>query len=115
LGSAHGTPCAFEAGLSLYGYELGLDPDGREIPILSCPIAKPAVSFSPLKGDFVGKSALLKQFEALKKIINHDHADPADLHRMIRPIALIERGVARPGVKNLQRGTDPQASSPAAP
>ena len=95
-----------EAGLSLYGYELGLDPDGREIPILSCPIAKPAVSFSPLKGDFVGKSALLKQFEALKKIINHDHADPADLHRMIRPIALIERGVARPGSR-IFRGDRP--------
>ena len=88
-----------EAGLPLYGHELGLDPDGREIPILSCPIAKSAVSFSPLKGDFVGKSALMKQFEDLKKIIRHDHADPANLPRMIRPIALIERGVARPGSK----------------
>ena len=88
-----------EAGLPLYGHELGMDPDGREIPILACPIAKPAVSFSPLKGDFVGKSALMKQFEDLKKIIRHDHADPANLPRMIRPIALIERGVARPGSK----------------
>ncbi|MBW2710029.1 MAG: glycine cleavage system protein T [Deltaproteobacteria bacterium] len=49
-----------EAGLPLYGHELGLDPDGREIPILACPISKPAVSFSPLKGDFVGKSALIQ-------------------------------------------------------
>lgn len=88
-----------EAGLPLYGHELGLDPDGREIPILACPIAKPAVSFSPFKGDFVGKSALMKQFEDLKKIIQHDHADPANLPRMIRPIALAERGVARPGSK----------------
>ena len=88
-----------EAGLPLYGHEMGLDPSGGEIPILACPIAKPAVSFSPLKGDFVGKSALMKQFEDLKKIIRHDHADPANLPRMIRPIALIERGVARPGSK----------------
>ena len=86
-----------EAGLPLYGHELGLDPDDREIPILACPIAKPAVSFSTLKGDFVGKSALMKQFEDLKRIIHHDHADPANLPRMIRPIALVERGVARPG------------------
>ena len=88
-----------EAGLPLYGHELGMDSDGREIPILACAIAKSAVSFSPLKGNFVGKPALLKQFEALKKIIAHNHAHPADLPRMIRPIALIERGVARPGSK----------------
>ena len=86
-----------EAGLPLYGHELGMDSDGGEIPILACPISKPAVSFSPLKGDFVGKPALLKQFEALKGIISHDNALIADLPRMIRPIALTERGVARPG------------------
>ncbi|MCF8129386.1 MAG: glycine cleavage system aminomethyltransferase GcvT [Deltaproteobacteria bacterium] len=95
-----------EAGLPLYGHELGIDPDGREIPILACPISKPAVSFSPLKGAFVGKEALVKQFETLKRIINHDYADLADLPRMIRPIALTERGVARPGSKVL-RGDSP--------
>lgn len=95
-----------EAGLPLYEHELGLDPDGREIPILACPIAKPAVSFSPLKGEFVGKSALMKQFEDLKKIIRHDHADPVNLPRMIRPMALIERGVARPGAK-IFKGDEP--------
>ena len=88
-----------EAGLPLYGHELGMDSDGKEIPILACPIAKPAVSFSPLKGDFVGKPALQKQFEALKKIINHDYTHIKDLPRMIRPMALTERGVARPGSK----------------
>ena len=86
-----------EAGLSLYGHELGMDSDGREIPILACPIAKPAVSFSPLKGNFVGKPALMKQFEALKGIISHAYTHLADLPRMIRPMALIERGIARPG------------------
>ena len=88
-----------EAGLPLYGHELGMDPDGTEIPILACPITKSAVSFSPLKGDFVGKPALLKQFEALKGIIAHDNTHITDLPRMIRPIALTGRGVARPGSK----------------
>jgi len=95
-----------EAGLPLYGHELGMDPDGGEIPILACPVAKPAVSFSPLKGDFVGKSALLKQFENLGKIINHDYDDLAHLPRMIRPMALTERGVARPG-SNVLKGDRP--------
>jgi len=91
-----------EAGLPLYGHELGTDPYGMEIPILACPVAKPAVSFSPLKGDFVGKAALVKQFETLKKIIDHDYTDLTNLPRMIRPIALTERGVARPGSEVLE-------------
>jgi len=95
-----------EAGLPLYGHELGMDPDGREIPILACPIAKSAVSFSPLKGDFVGKPALQKQFETLKNIIGHDYTDVTDLPKMIKPIALTERGVARPGSK-IFRGDQP--------
>ena len=45
-----------EAGLPLYGHELGTDPDGREIPIFSCPLATFAVSFSPLKGEFIGRA-----------------------------------------------------------
>jgi aminomethyltransferase len=41
-----------EAALPLYGHELGTDPDGKEIPIFACPLAKFGVSFSELKGDF---------------------------------------------------------------
>ncbi|EFK08021.1 aminomethyltransferase [delta proteobacterium NaphS2] len=93
-----------EAGLPLYGHELGVDTDGGEIPILSCPTAKPAVSFSPLKGDFVGKQALKNQFKDLERIINHDCQNLAHLPRIIRPIALIERGVARPGSMVLKEG-----------
>ena len=93
-----------EAGLPLYGHELGVDPDGREIPILACPVAKPAVSFSPFKGDFVGKQALRNQFKDLQKIINHDYQDLVHLPKMIRPIALIERGVARPGSMVFEEG-----------
>jgi len=88
-----------EAGLPLYGHELGMDNDGNEIPILACQVAKSAVSFSPLKGEFLGHAPLLMQFEALKGIISRDYSLMAALPRMIRPIAIIERGIARAGSK----------------
>jgi len=88
-----------EAGLPLYGHELGMDNDGNEIPILACQVTKSAVSFSPLKGEFLGHAPLLMQFEALKGIISRDYSLMAALPRMIRPIAIIERGIARAGSK----------------
>ncbi|MCJ7686958.1 MAG: glycine cleavage system aminomethyltransferase GcvT [Desulfobacteraceae bacterium] len=88
-----------EAGLPLYGHELGEDPDGKEIPVMACPLSKFAVSFSPLKGDFVGREALTKQHQALKKIISGDFSLIHDLPRMIKPIAIIGRGIAREGAK----------------
>jgi len=46
-----------EAGLSLYGHELGLDPEGKEIPICAVPSAmRLALSFSNLKGEFIGRN-----------------------------------------------------------
>ena len=86
-----------EAGLPLYGHELGLGPDGTEIPIFACDLARFAVSFSPLKGEFVGKQALVKQFEAFKRIVDRDYSLIADLPRQIRPIELRGKGVARAG------------------
>lgn len=88
-----------EAGLPLYGHELGEDPDGKEIPVMACPLSKFAVSFSPLKGDFVGRDALTKQHQALKKIISGDFSLIHDLPRMIKPIAITGRGIAREGAK----------------
>lgn len=88
-----------EAGLPLYGHELGLDIDGNEIPIFSCPLAKFAVSFADAKGDYIGKKALIKQYQGFKKIMERDFSDLSDLHRIVRPIALIDKGVARAGCK----------------
>ncbi len=88
-----------EATLPLYGHELGLDPDGEEIPVFSCPLARFAVSFSPMKGDFIGKDALTKQHEAYKKILAEDYSLIADLPRRIVPLALTGRGIARPPAK----------------
>ncbi len=63
-----------EAGLPLYGHELGLDPAGRLIPIFACSLARFAVSLSPLKGEFVGRQPLAEQFEAYKKIVDRDYS-----------------------------------------
>jgi aminomethyltransferase len=86
-----------EAGLPLYGHELGRDPEEKEIPIFACPLARFAVSFSPLKRDFIGRAALEKQFAAFKRIVDRDFSRIADLPRIIQPIALIDKGIARAG------------------
>jgi aminomethyltransferase len=88
-----------EAGLPLYGQELGEDPEGRQIPILACPLAKFAVSFSPRKGDFCGRAALERQHEAYRKIIARDYSSIDDLPRMIKPLAVAGRGIARAGAR----------------
>ena len=95
-----------EAGLPLYGHELGLDPAGNPIPIFACNLARFAVSFSPLKGEFVGKQALSRQFEAFKKIVDRDYDLIADLPRLIQPIELQDKGIARAGAP-VYRGGKP--------
>ena len=88
-----------EAGLPLYGHELGVDPEGREIPIFSSGLSRFATSFTPLKAEFVGRQALDKQFRALKKIINRDYSLIDDLPRIIMSVALVDKGLARAGYK----------------
>ncbi len=88
-----------EAGLPLYGHELGTDPDGHEIPLLSSPLAQFAVSFSPVKGDYIGRAALLRQQEAYRRILAGDFSLVADLPRITRPVAVTGRGVARAGAR----------------
>jgi aminomethyltransferase len=84
-----------EAGLPLYGHELGSDVNGNPIPIFACQLARFAVSFSPLKGDFIGRSALLRQFKALKQINGQKFDKLSDLPRRIFPIMLQDKGIAR--------------------
>jgi aminomethyltransferase len=93
-----------EAGLPLYGNELGLDPEGDEIGAFCSPLARFAISFSPLKGDFVGREKLRKQFEALKRIIDRDYTRIRDLPRFIMPVAVVGKGVARSGYKVFSKG-----------
>lgn len=93
-----------EAGLPLYGHELGKDPDGRSIPIFAISLARFAVSFSPLKGDFVGKRALLKQYEALEMIIDQQPGDISVLPHRVRTVEIIDKGIARAGDKVFHQG-----------
>jgi aminomethyltransferase len=93
-----------EAALPLYGHELGKDPEGKEIPIFACPLAKFAVSFSPLKGDFLGRKELARQHEAFKKIMRRDYSLIQDLPRISQPIAVSGRGIAREGAKVFKNG-----------
>lgn len=88
-----------EAGLPLYGHEMGLAPDGSEIPIFAVPLAKFAVSFSEQKGNYVGRAALEKQAEANKAILNRDFRDLSVLPKRIQPITLLDRGVMRAGME----------------
>ena len=79
-----------EAGLPLYGHELGTTPDGKEIPIFAVSLARFAVSFAPEKGDFVGRAAL--------------EAQRAGTEKKIVPITLTDRGVLRGGMEVLRDG-----------
>ena len=93
-----------EAGMPLYGHEMGLDPDGREMPIFAVALAKFAVSFAEQKGDFVGRGPLERQFEAFQRIGNGDFSAMDLLPRRIRPITLLGRGVMRAGMPVYRNG-----------
>lgn len=74
-----------EAGLPLYGHEMGEDHAGQEIPIFAVSLARFAVSFKEEKGDFIARDTLLNQKEQ-------------GTARKVVPIALVDRGVMRAGM-----------------
>lgn len=88
-----------EASFPLYGHEMGVAPDGTEIPIFAVPLAKFAVSFSAQKGDFIGRAALERQHQAFIRHMDRDFSDLSPLPRRIAPIALLDRGVMRAGME----------------
>ena len=94
-----------EAGLPLYGHEMGEAPDGSEIKIFSVPLSRFAVSFAEEKGDFIGREALAKQYAAFKAINEGDLSKVEDLPYRTQAIALIDRGVMRGGME-LYRGEE---------
>ncbi|MBN1834779.1 MAG: glycine cleavage system aminomethyltransferase GcvT [Spirochaetales bacterium] len=90
-----------EAGLPLYGHELGVDAEGREIPIFACPLARFAVSLSPERGDFIGREVLERQ-AAVYRSITAGKRDPeaaAVLPRVVRQLSLLDKGIARQGAE----------------
>ncbi len=73
-----------EAGLPLYGHEMGEDASGAEMPVFAVSLARFAVSFAEEKGDFVGRAAL--------------EAQKGNVAKKIVPISLIDRGIVRAGM-----------------
>ena len=90
-----------EAGLPLYGHELGLDAQGIEIPIYAVPsAAKLAMSFSPLKGEFIGRDIVRRQFEEVTARESGKPLPPKErqlVPKRISPIAITGQGIARKG------------------
>ena len=90
-----------EAGLPLYGHELGLDPQGKEIPIYAvASAARLAMSFSPLKGEFIGREILKRQFEEVTAREGGKPLPPKErqlVPKRIFPVTLTGQGIARQG------------------
>jgi aminomethyltransferase len=95
-----------EAGLPLYGHELGPDESGTDIPILAVPIARFGMSFADHKGDFVGRDPLERQARTAARIRERDVSNVEDLPRTIRPVAVTGRGIARAGSRVLADGVE---------
>ncbi len=97
-----------EAGLPLYGHELGLDAEGKEIPIFAVPsAARLAISFSPLKGEFIGREILRRQFEEVTAKESGKPLPPKErelVPKKIFPITITGQGIARQGYEVFSDG-----------
>ena len=85
-----------EAGLPLYGHELGVGPDG-EIPIYAIPQARFAVSLDDAGRDFIGREAIEAQVQAKERYKGGDFSDIAALPKVVRQMRLVDKGIARDG------------------
>ena len=97
-----------EAGLPLYGHELGFDPQGIEIPIYAVPsAARLAMSFSRLKGEFIGKDILKRQFEEVTARESGKPLPPKErqlVPKKIFPLTITGQGIARQGYEVFANG-----------
>lgn len=76
-----------EAGLPLYGHELGIDRTGREIPVFANRVAKYGVRL-PGRGDYAGMRVLEGQRAEYEAIVSGKlRAEPTHLPQLIQPIA----------------------------
>ena len=97
-----------EAGLPLYGHELGRDAQGIDIPIYAVSsVARLAMSFSPSKGEFIGREILRRQFEEMTARESGKPLPPKErqlVPKRIFPITLQGEGIARQGYEVLSKG-----------
>jgi aminomethyltransferase len=84
-----------------------VDAEGNEIPSCAVPSCRSAVSFSPLKGDFIGREALRRQLEEMQSRIRGNALPPKErqvLPKRMVPVAILGQGVARQGAEALVGG-----------
>ena len=98
-----------EAGLPLYGHELGPGPDGRDIPLFANSLARFAVR-TGVAPDFVGSAALRAQREEYELIRRREIRTPPSerlLTHLVQPVAVFEgRRPLRQGYRVMYRGED---------
>ncbi len=98
-----------EAGLPLYGHELGEGPDGQPIPIMALlSMASRAVNFADPGRQFVGREALARQ---LVEVDNRGRSAPegtdAGQRRvpyLVRRLAVLDKRKDRPGNNPVRQG-----------
>lgn len=93
-----------EAGLPLYGHELGKAGDGSEIPIYAISQARFATDFEDRGRAFIGRDALQAQAAARVRYKAGDFSDTAALSKVIRQIRLLDKGIAREGADVYHNG-----------
>ena len=79
-----------EAGLPLYGHELGIDHDGKEIPVFANDLARFAVRGNG-HNDYIGGDAIARQRDEYQRIRQGDYEanwQPETLTHLIRPLAV---------------------------
>ena len=92
-----------EAGLPLYGHELGTDAEGRDIPIFANGLARFGVRPAGGRdcGDYVGRAALERQRDEHVHILRRELDTPAAervLTHLVQPVAVFGgRRPLRPG------------------
>ena len=77
-----------QAGLPLYGHELGDDPEGNEIPIFANALARFGVRRPEGASDYVGRTALERQREARERLRRGEVDASPILPRLVVPIAV---------------------------
>ena len=98
-----------EAGYPLYGHELGVGPDGNPIPIFAVSIARAATRFDQGKGDFIGRTALLRQYQEVRELLRGAPVKPVEeraVPRLIWPLAVLSADGKGPGQNPPRQGNE---------